>query len=213
MNRTITASKAAFDIRVTVTRGTATDECWVSEIKGTIKAPRGAERLETPRTITIGNTGKEFDGSKDISWTLEEIGALDHMYPVNSIYMSLSATSPASLFGGTWTALPAGRFPISAGTGYAAGSTGGAATHTLTVEESARHNHDRISFAGNPQWTTGDNSGIGGTQIDTHTVRFDNSGLVSNTAVSHWCTNYSGNNQPHNNMPPYYAVYMWRRTA
>ena len=26
-------------------------------------------------------------------------------------------------------------------------------------------------------------------------------------------TMYAGGNQPHNNLPPYLAVYMWRRTA
>ena len=36
-----------------------------------------ATKLSTPRTLTIGNTGKTFDGSGNISWTLEEIGAKD----------------------------------------------------------------------------------------------------------------------------------------
>lgn len=36
-----------------------------------------ATKLATPRTLTIGNTGKTFDGSGDVSWTLEEIGAKD----------------------------------------------------------------------------------------------------------------------------------------
>lgn len=33
-----------------------------------------ATRLQTARTITIGNTGKRFDGSADVSWSLAEIG-------------------------------------------------------------------------------------------------------------------------------------------
>ncbi len=33
-----------------------------------------ATALETPRTITIGSTGKTFDGSADVSWALSEIG-------------------------------------------------------------------------------------------------------------------------------------------
>ena len=36
-----------------------------------------ATKLSTPRTLTIGNTGKTFDGSGDVSWTLDEIGAKD----------------------------------------------------------------------------------------------------------------------------------------
>ncbi len=34
-----------------------------------------ATKLQTSRTITIGNTGKSFDGSTGVSWSLDEIGA------------------------------------------------------------------------------------------------------------------------------------------
>lgn len=36
-----------------------------------------ASQLATPRTLTIGNTGKTFDGTADVSWSLEEIGVKD----------------------------------------------------------------------------------------------------------------------------------------
>lgn len=58
-------------------------------------------------------------------------------HPVGTLYMSTSATSPAELFGGTWTQVT-DCFPLAAGTTYAAGTTGGAATHSHTV---ASHNH------------------------------------------------------------------------
>ena len=35
-----------------------------------------ATKLATARTLTIGNTGKTFDGSGNVSWSLSEIGAL-----------------------------------------------------------------------------------------------------------------------------------------
>lgn len=35
-----------------------------------------ATKLSTPRTLTVGDTGKSFDGSADVSWSLDEIGAL-----------------------------------------------------------------------------------------------------------------------------------------
>ena len=35
-----------------------------------------ATKLQTARTITVGNTGKSFDGSGNVSWSLAEIGAL-----------------------------------------------------------------------------------------------------------------------------------------
>lgn len=65
---------------------------------------------------------------------------LNKVYPVNSIYMSVSATSPASFIGGTWTQLK-DRFLLGAGSTYSNGATGGEASHTLTVAEMASHNH------------------------------------------------------------------------
>lgn len=35
-----------------------------------------ATKLNTARTLTIGNTGKTFDGSANVSWSLDEIGVL-----------------------------------------------------------------------------------------------------------------------------------------
>ena len=35
-----------------------------------------ATKLQTPRTLTIGNTGKTFNGSADVAWSLAEIGAV-----------------------------------------------------------------------------------------------------------------------------------------
>lgn len=67
------------------------------------------------------------------------LDTLKKVYPVGSIYMSTVSTNPATLFGfGTWEAMPAGRVLLaqgksSWGTTYNAGSTGGEATHTLTV--------------------------------------------------------------------------------
>ena len=34
-----------------------------------------ADKLKIARTLTIGETGKDFDGSADVSWSLSEIGA------------------------------------------------------------------------------------------------------------------------------------------
>ena len=42
--------------------------------------------------------------------TMEQV--LAKIYPVGAIYMSVSPTSPSSLFGGTWTPWGSGRVPI-----------------------------------------------------------------------------------------------------
>lgn len=47
---------------------------------------------------------------------------------------------------GTWEAYGAGRVTVGGGSGYSAGSEGGEATHTLTVDEMPRHTHDSCSL-------------------------------------------------------------------
>lgn len=50
-----------------------------------------AVKLETARTLTIGSTGKAFDGTGNVSWTLAEIGAaaIDH-----GTHVTYSADAP-----------------------------------------------------------------------------------------------------------------------
>jgi len=44
-------------------------------VLGTLNVTGSAATLTTARTITIGNTGKTFNGSANLTWTLSEIGA------------------------------------------------------------------------------------------------------------------------------------------
>ena len=120
---------------------------------------------------------------------------VDMIYPVGSIYMSANATSPETLFGGTWESI-GGRFLLGADATYAAGSTGGAATHTLTVSEMPRHSH---AIYLNSEASTGEFWG-------------PNNVTAQSKAIAN-ATDTSGGNAAHNNMPPYLAVYMWKRTA
>lgn len=121
-------------------------------------------------------------------------------YPVGAIYISTVDTSPASLFGGTWERLK-DRFLLAAGDTYAAGATGGEAEHTLTVNEMPEHNHDL--HASYNEIAAGSETG---------------GKILAGGDSNQWLWNFarannSGGNAPHNNMPPYLAVYMWVRTA
>ena len=74
----------------------------------------------------------------------EELLNLSH--PIGSVYISMNDTHPATLFGGTWEALPAGRVLLGQGTAdsgtkYAAGTEGGAEKHTITLAEMPSHGH------------------------------------------------------------------------
>lgn len=115
-------------------------------------------------------------------------------WPVGSIYMSMIATSPATLFGGTWVRME-NRFLLGAGSGYVAGATGGEAEHTLTENEMPSHYHLlAMNQAGESEYW----GPMCSAMQDGYMVNM---------------TKPAGGDQPHNNMPPYIAVYMWRRTA
>lgn len=85
---------------------------------------------------------KVLDSLSDVSGSVDEIvnGLLDRVYPVGSIYMSVSNANPGTLFGGTWQQIQ-GKFLLGASTGHTAGSTGGAETVTLSVAQLPAHTH------------------------------------------------------------------------
>ena len=125
---------------------------------------------------------------------------LNIIYPVGSVYISTNSANPATLFGGTWEQIK-GRFLVGCGSNgvdlyIEAGQTGGEATHTLTVDEMPRHNHNAYLYGGNLA------SAPGRLLFDTGAGQEYYNSIKS-----------AGGDKPHNNMPPYLAVYMWYRTA
>lgn len=114
-----------------------------------------------------------IDTSSDGSIDTEKALIVDTIYPVGSIYMSVSATNPQLLFGGTWEQIK-DTFLLASGDSYTAGSTGGSPdaivvshTHTFTGSQvdsggqSQTHTH---TFTGS-EVTSG-----GQSQSHTHTV-------------------------------------------
>lgn len=128
------------------------------------------------------------------AWRLNSLSA----YPVNSIYISYSHTSPASLFGGTWTRIE-NAFLWGTTSGGTIGQTGGEQTHTLTVSELPSHTHGMNSPAVNVRMDTGSGS--------NWPILYNPSS--TNTAL----VQAAGGGAAHNNMPPYIQVSIWRRTA
>lgn len=120
------------------------------------------------------------------------------VFPIGYIYMTTSSSfDPNSTFGGTWTRIK-DRFLLADGDHYANGTTGGEATHTLTIDEMPSHTHEPISLAyGNP------NTAPQGLNYAENGVGRQTKGWLSS----------AGGGQAHNNMPPYLAVMMWKRTA
>lgn len=127
---------------------------------------------------------------------------LEAVYPVGAIYISAVTTDPRILFGfGTWERIQ-DRFLLAAGSTYAAGATGGEATHTLTVDEMPSHSHVVSNYASMVGWS--------GSSPSRSYLNNTNDGYVgSNDPVS----KSTGGGAAHNNMPPYLAVCVWQRVA
>lgn len=127
------------------------------------------------------------------TWT----NILDLVYPVGSFYQSYKSTSPATLFGGTWTAVT-GRFLYA----NASVATGGANTVTLTVDQMPNHTH---TTNGRMNWFDTPGRGMSFTSWDESCyIRIDYQNIKTNSA---------GKSQPHDNMPAYQSCYTWHRTA
>lgn len=156
------------------------------------------QKLSTEGTAnvwTIGSWKKQINKSD----------LFNMVYPVGSIYMSVNNTSPQTFFGGTWEQIQ-DTFLLAAGSTYAAGSTGGEATHKLVANELPKiqgtlpHvSHGEHKLTGVFSLNYGGNSNY--------------EGAYSSTSNNARYLMKFGNDQAHNNMPPYLTVYMWKRTA
>lgn len=60
---------------MTGTLAFAAGQTWPTWNQSTTGNAATATKLATPRTLTLGNLGKTFDGSGNVSWTLAEMGA------------------------------------------------------------------------------------------------------------------------------------------
>ena len=144
-------------------------------------------------------------------------------HPVGSYYWSNDSTSPATLFGGTWEALPAGYTLIAQGSGsdsfgsytYTAGQKYGERKHQLTTDELP-------SISG----TIGGRNGYQGglferpaTGVFSHQDpeqgrTYQTYGDGSDSWVTYCTAKLSfGGNQPHTNIQPVVAAFVWKRTA
>ena len=79
-------------------------------------------KLPIATATTLGGVKVGSGLTVDADGTLSADSALA-AYPVGSIFQTVSTTSPAALFGGTWEQIAFNRVLMGAGTGYTAGST------------------------------------------------------------------------------------------
>ena len=148
----------------------------------------------------------------------------NNVYPVGSIYMNILSDNPNTLLGfGTWARFGEGRMLVSQDSGdsdFNTGQeTGGAKTVTLSASQIPEHTHSlyvsEYQGGDDAAWSNGASSGrVSGNSIDRQTrTSSANSGkgaLITGGSAQELGT--SGGSA-HDNMPPYIAVYMWKRTA
>ena len=181
-----------------------------------------------PMGVPVCDWGKE-DFNINVLLKLKGVPWLDLVYPVGSVYMSISDTDPGSLFGGVWERIQ-GRFLLGAGAAsensqniwgsankeavWPAGETGGTPAHTLTVAEMPSHTHGfNPSYGkGGKRFTVPSAEGGGGTGITPDSAGWgDPMSTPADWVENVWGTTPAGGGVNHTNMPPYLVVYMWRR--
>jgi len=157
-----------------------------SEAFSAVTANAGTNTTQVATTSFVGT-----------ALTAATINAL--VYPVGSIYFNAAvATNPNTLLGfGTWAAYGGGRVMVgvhSSGTFDGLNETGGAETHTLSVNEIPAHTHGYQKHTGNSSLSIHD---------------------ISHTVTNHASANTgsTGGGAAHNNIQPYITVYMWKRTG
>lgn len=150
------------------------------------------------------------------------VSIVDIVYPVGSIYQAMSNTSPAEIFGGTWTQI---KTFLYGGEG-AIGNTGGKEAVTLY----RRHTPSNCAFIGDKNGNVGNLDDTGWFTASDGTASWTLVGsnlstdkwwmATSSTRGWYWFNNneaypyyYYGGGKAHENMPPYTTCRIWQRTA
>lgn len=196
---------------VSLAGGTITGVCMTVACAGA-KAGDRVVLLVDGALVTCLGIVATADNARYVTSGSSETSALK-AYPVGSIYLSINSTNPKDLFGGTWEQLQ-NRFLVGVGSSYSNGETGGASSytpkgsvdnHTLTLNEIPKHSHKVYG-------------GWGSGSTDNGSFRTDQN------SPAHWwsATGDEGGGKGHNHgftgtaqtiLPPYLAVYMWKRTG
>jgi len=152
--------------------------------------------VETDHPLRCGapSTGNDVVRLDDLD------DAREAMWPIGSVFLSVVSTNPATLLGfGTWVQIAEGQFLVGQKSGDAdfgtVEGTGGSKTHTHDVDVG------NTTSSGPSSTVTVDNNLDGSTVTvadDAHTHDVDPVPVTS------------GNNS---DLPPYFVIYVWKRTA
>ena len=169
-------------------------------------------KLPIATATTLGGVKVGSGLTVDADGTLSADSALA-AYPVGSIFQTVSSTSPAALFGGTWQEIAFNRVLMGAGNAYAAGTTVEAGlpniTGSLTAPENRadyspfRGSKASLSKSGALKFTeiNVDWSGYSSSSGSAYNIKFDAS--LSNPIYG----------RSYTVQPAAYYVHIWKRVA
>ena len=127
---------------------------------------------------------------------------LNFAFPINKTVVFYDTEDHSDYLGFTWKLVSKGNFPVGYNpedTDYnQVGKTGGEKMHKLTISEMPKHSHDV-----NPGATT---FATGGNYEPSQSTG-------GNRTFTYLTLTSSGENQPHENRPPYEVMAFWRRIA
>lgn len=126
-------------------------------------------------------------------------GLIDLIFPVGYVLILYSLADPNNVYPGTTWERIENAFLWAMEAGSSIGQMGGEKTHTLTKNEMPQHSHDlRVAHTSS------------GNVVASNIVRYNSN---STSYVGSVTTEVEGWGLPHNNMPPYIQVAVWRRTS
>lgn len=137
----------------------------------------------------------------------------DKIYPIGSIYMSMNSTDPSILFGGTWQQIK-DTFLLACGDTY--NSDGDVATAQHGSADATLVSHQHGTSNSGEYFVTSESDGANNTRVTYSSSgnRYVDGMTTSSTPFHHRVgTGYVGSSGTGKNMPPYIAVYMWKRTG
>lgn len=167
-----------------------------------------ATTLQTARTLTIGNTGKTFDGSANVAWSLSEIGA----QPAGSYAASSHTHDDRYYTEGEVNSLLSGKADVShnhtsltgvTSIGFAAQSSDSASIST-TIDGTSTFFDFNLTDDNNNDWWRWRFTPSGSTVYDAMTLKPLSNGnadltisgnvFADNLAISNWNTAYGWGN-------------------
>ena len=176
--------------------------------------------------------GFYFDGKNDRGFKIRDISKeetlkfleltqkhiVDMIYPIGTVYLTMDGKDPKELFSGTkWKKISEGKYLAGVGVGrdvnktlqgIGVGEGAGEYFHKLTINEMPSHRHNvEVCNDGNPDGKRDRSSGADCQYWNTQ----DNRTRIQYNVTPQ--TDYTGGHASHNNMPPYFGVFVWQRIA